>query len=128
MVFTGTGVVRYGTSASVVSLLIRIQHYRVIPRRYGTYFFRIRIVFKNWKNLLRYNIIIFFNIAIYLSLGLLKDAQASGEAFSPEAKREHPAIKNTKYLYFSFLCVFLSFWIRVRIPNGEDADSPEQIQ
>jgi hypothetical protein len=46
--------------------------------------------------------------AIYLSLGLLKDIQATGEAFSHQNK-EHPKLQNMKFQnFFSILWVIFA--------------------
>jgi hypothetical protein len=46
----------------------------------------------------------------------IKDAQASGEAFSPQ--REHPALQNMKFLYF-----FLYFFVGNFFPPGSGSGS-----
>jgi hypothetical protein len=52
-------------------------------------------------------------ITIYLSLASIKDAKATGEAFT--LKREHLALQNMKILnFFLYLEVIFAFWIRIQ--------------
>jgi hypothetical protein len=48
----------------------------------------------------------FSKIAIYLSLGFIKNVQATGEWKPSAIKREHPALQNMKFMNF-----FLFLWV-----------------
>jgi hypothetical protein len=74
----------------------------------------------SWKNL------IFFlpKIAIYLSLGLHKERQATEEAFSP-----HPALQTMRFLNFFYSCgPFLPSWVQIPYPELDPNPEPYTYQ
>ncbi len=60
-------------------------------------------------------------ISIYLSLGFIKDVEATGEAFSPQKQTSSTLKKWTFKAVFYFSAPFLLSWIRTLIANPSES-------